>query len=58
MTTQNYKHGTLQARLAAKTTVDPRSGYHRWEGAHNRDGYPQITLQGKTRALHRLVWTL
>jgi hypothetical protein len=58
MTTHNYKHRTLQTKLAAKTTIDPLSGCHLWEGARNRDGYPRITLQGKTHALHRLVWTL
>src|SRR5690242_15150572 len=58
MTTQNYKHGTLQARLAAKTTIDPLSGCHLWEGTRNRDGYPRITLHGKTHPLHRLMWTL
>ena len=58
MTTQDDKNRTLQARLAAKTTIDPLSGCHLWEGSRNRDGYPQITLQGKTHALHRLLWTV
>jgi hypothetical protein len=58
MTIQDHNHRTLQARPAAKTTIDPLSGCHLWEGARNRDGYPRITLHGKTHALHRLVWTL
>jgi hypothetical protein len=58
MTTQEYKQRTLQSRLAAKTTIDPLSGCHIWEGARSRDGYPRISLQGQTHALHRLVWTL
>ena len=58
MTTQDYKDRTLQARLAAQTTIDPLSGCHIWQGACNRSGYPHLTLHGKTHALHRLVWTL
>lgn len=57
MTTQTpYKGRTLQARLAPKTRIDPLSGCHIWEGACNRDGYPRLSVLGKTQLLHRFLW--
>ena len=58
MTTQNHRTRTLQARLAERTTIDPLSGCHIWEGARSPGGYPRITLYGKSHLLHRLLWTL
>jgi hypothetical protein len=58
MTTQNYRNRTLQARIAERTTIDPLSGCHIWEGTRSRGGYPRMSLHGKTHALHRLLWTL
>jgi hypothetical protein len=58
MTTHRYTGRTLEARLAARTTIDPLSGCHLWDGACNRGGYAVVTLHGKRHLGHRLAWTL
>ena len=58
MTTQRYTGRTLEARLAARTDIDPLSGCHLWQGTCNRGGYAVITLHGKRHLGHRLAWTL
>jgi len=56
MSTPEYKGRTLQARLAPKTTIDPLTGCHIWEGACDRSGYPRIRILGKAQCLHRFLW--
>ena len=58
MTTHRYNGRTLEARLAARTEIDPLSGCHLWQGTCNRGGYALITLHGKRHLGHRLAWTL
>jgi hypothetical protein len=58
MTTHTYRGRTLEARLAARTEIDPLSGCHLWQGTCNRGGYALITLHGKRHLGHRLAWTV
>jgi hypothetical protein len=58
MNKQTYDRRTLEARLAARMTIDPLSGCHLWEGTCNRGGYGVISFYGKRHLVHRLAWTL
>ena len=46
------------ARLAAQISPCPVTGCWLWAGSLNRNGYGRISLGGRTRVVHRVVWVL
>lgn len=48
----------LPARLARRIEVKPATGCWLAGGHHNGDGYRKVSVNGKCRQLHRVVWQL
>ncbi len=49
---------TLEQRLIARTTIDPRTGCHTWQGAKDRHGYGKVKHNGRTEQVHRIAYTV
>lgn len=49
---------TLDPKVAAQIQVDMLSGCHVWMGRKNADGYGVVYVDGKSRLVHRYVWSV
>lgn len=48
----------LLQRVSAKTIVDPVTACWRWTGSLNNRGYSQISVDGRVRSGHRVMYEL
>lgn len=48
----------LADRLLSRTTVDPVTGCHIWNGYRNADGYGEIKVDGVKLKVHRVAYAL
>lgn len=46
----------MDPRIADQTALDPISGCLVWLGRTDRDGYPVVYIDGKSRLVHRKNW--
>lgn len=46
------------ARLASQLSPCPMTGCWLWTGSLNRNGYGRLSVGGRTRVTHRVVWVL
>src|SRR5262245_9595382 len=44
------------ARLQPRIQADSATGCHVWSGTKSSNGYGQVTWNGRTRMVHRLIW--
>ena len=54
----NVEHALMPARIAERIVVCPTTGCWLWTGHLTRDGYGQVSWEGSSRPVHRVVWTL
>lgn len=54
------RRSEIEAKIKSNVEIDPVTGCHIWQGSHSGNGrgggYPRMSLDGQTVAVHRVMY--
>lgn len=57
----NDRRELIKSKIYSNAKLDPNTGCWVWQGSHSGfgrgGGYPRMSLDGATMAVHRVMWT-